>query len=53
MIRIETQTNYVVTFTEQQARELFQLLQTVEDSGSLWFDEDLRVIYHELCNIFD
>ncbi len=50
MIRIETQTNYVITFTEQQARELYELLQTEKDSGCLGFDRELRVIYHELLS---
>ena len=51
MIRIETQTNYVITFTEHQAKELLQLLRTEKDSGCLGVDSDLRVIYDELCGI--
>lgn len=50
---IEKQTNYIITFTEQQARELFRLLQTEKDSGCLGVDKELKLIYHELRNIFE
>ena len=50
---IEVQKNYVITFTEDQARELYRLLQTEKDSGCLTPDRELKLVYHELENIFD
>lgn len=41
MIRIETQ-NYVITFTEEQAKELYKLLQTEKDSECLGFEGHLQ-----------
>jgi CRISPR/Cas system-associated endonuclease/helicase Cas3 len=50
---IEVQKNYVITFTEEQARELYRLLQTEKDSGCLTPDRELKLVYHELKNLFD
>ena len=50
---IEVQKNYVITFTEEQARELYQLLRTEGDIGHLTVDHELKLVYHELKNIFD
>jgi plasmid replication initiation protein len=51
MIQIEK--NYKLTLTEDQARELYRLLQTEKDSGCLTPDRELKLVYHELKNIFD
>ena len=50
---IEVQRNYVLTLTEQQTTELYQLLQTQKDHGGLTPDRELRLVYHELKNLFD
>jgi hypothetical protein len=50
---IEIQKNYLLTLTEEQARELYRLLQTEKDSGCLTPDRELKLVYHELKNIFD
>ena len=49
---IEIQKNYKLTLTEQQARELYQLLRTEMDSGCLTPDKELVLVYHELKNLF-
>ena len=50
---IEIQKNYKLTLSEQQAQELYRLLQTEKDSGCLTPDKELKLVYHELKNIFD
>ena len=50
---IEIQKNYVITFTEEQAGELYRLLQTEKDSGCLTPDYEICTLYGELKNIFD
>jgi hypothetical protein len=45
---IEIQKNYKITFTEQQARELYELLRTEKESGCLTIDKDLLLVYNEL-----
>jgi len=50
---IETQKNYKLTLTEDQAKELYQLLRTERDSGCLTPDKELVLVYHELRNLFD
>ena len=50
---IEVKKSYVVELTEQQARELYQLLRTEKDSGCLTHDKELILVYHELKNLFD
>ncbi len=50
---IEIQKNYKLTLTEQQAKELYQLLQTEKDSGCLTPDKELKLVYHELKKLFD
>ena len=49
---IETLKSYKLTLTEQQARELYELLRTEKDSGCLTVDKDLVLVYNELKNIF-
>lgn len=50
---IKKQINYTIEFTEQQTKELYQLLRTEKDSGCLTPDKDLVLIYNELRKIFD
>jgi hypothetical protein len=50
---IEIQKNYKLTLTEQQAKELYQLLRTEKDSGCLTLDKELKLVYHELKDLFD
>ena len=53
---IETVKNYKLTLTEQQAKELYQLLLNTKDTGNLKFDGrfvELRPLYEELKNLFD
>lgn len=49
---IEIQKNYKLTLTEDQARELYLLLRTKKDSGCLTPDRELKLVYHELKNLF-
>jgi hypothetical protein len=49
---IEIQKNYKLTLTEDQARELYLLLRTEKDSGCLTPDRELKLVYHELKNLF-
>jgi len=49
---IEIQKNYKITFTEQQARELYELLRTEKESGCLTIDKDLLLVYNELKELF-
>jgi hypothetical protein len=50
---IEVKKSYVVELTEQQAKELYQLLRTERDSGCLTPDKELVLVYHELKKLFD
>ena len=50
---IEIQKNYKITFTEQQARELYGLLQTQKSNGHLTVDHELILVCHELHDLFD
>jgi plasmid replication initiation protein len=49
---IEVQKQYKLTLTEQQAKELYELLRTEKDSGCLTVDKDLVLVYNELKDIF-
>lgn len=49
---IEIQKQYKITLTEQQAKELYELLRIEKDSGCLSVDRDLILIYNELKDIF-
>lgn len=44
--------NYKITFTENQLRELYNLLQKEKGSGHLTYDNDLVLILNELKTIF-
>ena len=51
---IETETYYKIRLTQEQARQLYRLLQTEKDSGGLSIDGnlcDLRKIYAELKSL--
>jgi plasmid replication initiation protein len=48
---IEIEKNYKLTLTEQQAKELYQLLRTEKDSGCLTPDKELKLVYHELKDL--
>jgi hypothetical protein len=53
---IKLKKSYVVEFTEEQARQLYQLLLDTKDTGNLKFDGrfvELRPLYEELKPIFD
>jgi hypothetical protein len=50
---IEIQKNYKITFTERQARELYELLRTQKGSGHLTVDHELILVCHELHDLFD
>lgn len=50
---IEIKKSYVLELTEGQAKELYLLLRTKKDDGYLTHDKELKLVYHELKNIFD
>jgi hypothetical protein len=50
---IEIQKNYKLTLTEQQARELYQILDYERKQDNLGVDRDLILVYNELKNLFD
>lgn len=50
---IQLKKSYVLELTEQQAKELYELLRTERDSGCLTPDKELVLVYHELKPIFD
>ena len=50
---IEIETNYKMTLSEQQARELYQLLRTEKDIGHLTPDNELILVYQELRKFFN
>lgn len=50
---IEIQKNYKLTLSEEQVKELYQLLRTEKDSGCLTHDKELKLVYHELKDLFD
>jgi plasmid replication initiation protein len=51
MIKISK--TYHLALTEEQSKELYQLLKTEKDSGCLTPDKELKLVYHELKNLFD
>ncbi len=51
MIKISK--TYHLALTEEQAKELYELLRTEKDSGGLTHDKELVLVYHELKNLFD
>jgi len=49
---IETLKSYKLTLTEQQAKELYTLLQLQKDTGHLTTDHEIVLVYNELKKIF-
>ena len=49
---IKLKKSYVVELTEQQAKELYELLRTEKESGCLTVDKDLVLVYNELKQLF-
>jgi hypothetical protein len=50
---IQLKKSYVLELTEQQARELYELLRNQKGSGHLTPGHELVLVYHELKPIFD
>jgi hypothetical protein len=50
---IKLKKSYVVELTEQQARELYELLNTERRSGHLTVDHELTLVHNELKDLFD
>ena len=53
---IETVKNYKITLTEEQARQLYNLLQSAKSQDQLSYGNqygDLRELYNELKQLFD
>jgi hypothetical protein len=50
---IEKQISYKIKFTEQQLRELYQLLRNAKDNGHLNTDKDLILVYNKLRLLFN
>ena len=51
---IEIQKNYKLTLTEEQARQLYLLLRTIEKGeGHLTSGDKLVLVYNELKKLFD
>jgi len=48
---IEIEKNYKLTLTEQQAKELYELLRTEKESGCLTIDKDLLLVYNEMKRV--
>lgn len=53
MKMIEIQKNYKLTLTENQAKELYQLLRTEKDKWIVTPGKELVLVYNELRKIFD
>jgi hypothetical protein len=49
---IEIKKSYVLELTEDQAKELYELLRLKEGSY-LTQDKELMIVYHELKKLFD
>ena len=49
---IEKQISYKIEFTEQQAKELYALLQLQKDTGHLTTDHEIVLVYNELKQLF-
>ncbi len=50
---IEIQKNYKITLTEQQAKELYELLLSAKHNEHITHDNELMIVYHELKKLFD
>jgi hypothetical protein len=52
MIKIETQTNYNITFDKQQFTQLYNLLKRLYNSGELNYDQALIPVLNEMRKLF-
>jgi len=50
-LMINIQKTYNISFTEQQVKELYELLRTEKESGCLTIDKDLLLVYNELKKV--
>ena len=50
---IEIQKNYKLTLTEQQAKELYEILRTEKDIGHITTDHEIVLVYNALKQIFN
>ncbi len=50
---IQIKKSYVLELTEQQARELYFMLQNAKDGSYLTYDKELMLVYNELKKLFD
>jgi len=50
---IEIKKSYVLELTENQARELYNLLSDQKKYGQITPDTEITLVYHELKKIFD
>jgi hypothetical protein len=50
---IKIQKTYYLALTEQQAKELYELLRFANEGSYLTHDKELMLVYHELKNLFD
>jgi hypothetical protein len=50
---IEIKKSYVVELTEDQAKELYELLRFAKEGSYLTHDKELMLVYHELKKLFD
>ena len=48
----EIQKNYKLTLTEQQTKELYQILDYEKKQDNLGVDKELTLVYNELKKIF-
>jgi hypothetical protein len=51
MIKISK--TYHLALSEDQAKELYELLRFAKDGSYLTHDKELMLVYHELKNLFD
>lgn len=49
---IEIEKIYTIKFTEQQAKELYEILKYEREQNNLGVDKDLVLVYNELKDIF-
>jgi hypothetical protein len=50
---IKIQKIYHLALTEEQAKELYQILDYERKNDNLGVDKELKLVYHELKNLFD
>lgn len=49
---IQVEKLYTVKLTEQQAKELYSLLQLQKDAGHMTTDHEIVLVYNELKQLF-